>query len=236
MQSKNLRQPSHICHIRRMPICQPGFCDQWPLQRKSTLARTDKFSEKTFRTDKFLKVLILSTEIQLFMLSFFDSLNSLFNEPVRWDGLGEFVDTVRESAPWPGCGLMACCTLAVAMLAMLAMLAWFNPKIPEFKANAPHVQHNYCIYGSWVSRVSTMSSRREQVHMTLQPTGLDLVRLRRLASKFELQAEKYDLKVSCVWELVQHTEPPRFQSSSGTIQEVQWLSCQCYCVSLQAHA
>lgn len=54
--------------------------------------------------------------IQLFMLSFFD----LFNEPVRWDGLGEFVDTVRESAPWPGCGLMACCTLAVAMLAMLA--------------------------------------------------------------------------------------------------------------------
>ena len=40
--------------------------------------------------------------IQLFMLSFFES---LFNEP-RWDGLGEFVDTVRESAPWPG-GLMA---------------------------------------------------------------------------------------------------------------------------------
>ena len=74
------------------------------------------------------------------MLSFFD----LFNEPVRWDGLGEFVDTVRESAPWPGCGLMACCTLAVAML---AMLAWFNPKIPEFKANDVGLQllHVYSI-------------------------------------------------------------------------------------------
>ena len=125
-----------------MPICQPGFCDQWPLQRKSTLARTDKFSEKTFRNwicfEFYIKVFIFGNSALHVVIFWLVQCAS----EVGWSWW--VCGHCERECTLAGCGLMACCTLAVAML---AMLAWFNPKIPEFKANDVGLQllHVYSI-------------------------------------------------------------------------------------------